>query len=53
MEQLRAIDNVIKIHALIKDYSGISIDTEQDLETLAGLLIPEPEKQPTNENKNN
>ena len=53
LEQLRVVDNGIKIHALIKDYNSISIDTEQDLETLAGLLIPEPEKQPTNENKNN
>ena len=44
LEQLRAIDNGIKIHALIKDYSGISIDTEQDLETLIGLLNSEPEK---------
>ena len=53
LEQLRAIDNGIKIHALIKDYSSISIDTELDLETLIGLLTSESEKQPTNENKNN
>jgi 3-deoxy-manno-octulosonate cytidylyltransferase (CMP-KDO synthetase) len=53
LEQLRAIDNGIKIHALIKDYSSISIDTEQDLETLIGLLTSEPEKQLINENKNN
>ena len=38
---------------LIKDYNSISIDTEQDLETLVGLLTSESEKQPTNENKNN
>ena len=44
LEQLRAIDNGIKIHALIKDYSSISIDTEQDLETLIGLLTSESEK---------
>jgi len=53
LEQLRAIDNGIKIHALIKDYSSISIDTEQDLEKLIGLLTSEPEKQLINENKNN
>ena len=41
LEQLRAIDNGIKIHALIKDYNSISIDTEQDLETLIGLLNSE------------
>ena len=43
LEQLRAIDNGIKIHALIKDYNSISIDTEQDLETLIGLLNSESE----------
>jgi len=53
LEQLRAIDNGIKIHALIKDYNSISIDTEQDLETLVGQLTSESEKQSTNENKNN
>ena len=53
LEQLRAIDNGIKIHALIKDYNSISIDTEQDLETLVGLLTSESEKQLNNENKNN
>ena len=41
LEQLRAIDNGIKIHALIEDYNSISIDTEQDLETLVGLLNSE------------
>ena len=53
LEQLRAIDNGIKIHALIKDYNSISIDTEQDLETLVSLLNSESEKQSINENKNN
>ena len=53
LEQLRAIDNGIKIHALIKDYDSISIDTEEDLETLVGLLTSESEKQSINENKNN
>ena len=53
LEQLRAIDNGIKIHALIKDYNSISIDTKQDLETLVGLLTSESEKQLINENKNN
>ena len=53
LEQLRAIDNDIKIHALIEDYESISVDTEQDLETLVGLLNSESEKQRTNENKNN
>lgn len=43
LEQLRAIDNGIKIHALIKDYNSMSIDTEQDLETLIGLLNSESE----------
>ena len=43
LEQLRAIDNGIKIHALIKDYNSISIDTEQDLKTLIGLLNSESE----------
>ena len=53
LEQLRAIDNGIKIHALIKDCDSISIDTEEDLETLVGLLTSESEKQSINENKNN
>ena len=53
LEQLRAINNGIKIHALIEDYESISVDTEQDLETLVGLLNSESEKQQTNENKNN
>ena len=34
LEQLRAIDNGIKINAIIKDYESISIDTEQDLKNL-------------------
>ena len=34
LEQLRAIDNGIKISAIIKDYEGISIDTEKDLKNL-------------------
>ena len=38
LEQLRAIDNGIKINAIIKDYEGISIDTEQDLENLVKSL---------------
>ena len=53
LEQLRAIDNGIKINALIEDYKSIAIDTEQDLENLVQLLNSESEKQPTNENKNN
>ena len=52
LEQLRAIDNGIKINALIKDYKSISIDTEEDLEDLIRLLNFEPEKQLTNENRN-
>ena len=38
LEQLRAIDNGIKINAIIEDYEGISIDTEQDLENLIKSL---------------
>ena len=38
LEQLRAIDNGMKIDALIEDYKSISIDTEEDLKTLIGLL---------------
>jgi len=53
LEQLRALDNGIKINALIEDYKSIAIDTEQDLEDLVQLLNSESEKQPTNENKNN
>ena len=53
LEQLRALDNGIKINALIEDYKSIAIDTEQDLENLVQLLNSESEKQPTNENKNN
>ena len=34
LEQLRAIDNGIKINAIIKDYESISIDTEKDLKNL-------------------
>ena len=34
LEQLRAIDNGIKISAIIKDYESISIDTEKDLKNL-------------------
>jgi len=34
LEQLRAIDNGIRINAIIKDYESISIDTEQDLKNL-------------------
>jgi len=41
LEQLRAIDNGIKIDALIEDYKSISIDTEEDLKTLIGLLNSE------------
>ena len=44
LEQLRAINNGIKIHALIEDYDSISIDTKQDLEILVGLLNSESEK---------
>lgn len=36
LEQLRAIDNGMKIDALIEDYKSISIDTEEDLNTLIG-----------------
>ena len=43
LEQLRAIDNGIKIDALIEDYKSISIDTEEDLKTLIGLLNSESE----------
>ncbi len=43
LEQLRAINNGIKIHALIEDYDSISIDTEQDLENLIRLLNSESE----------
>ena len=53
LEQLRAINNGIKIHALIEDYDSISIDTKQDLEILVGLLNSESEKKPNNENKKN
>jgi len=53
LEQLRAIDNGVKINALIKDYKSIAIDTEQDLENLVQLLNSESEKRLTNENKNN
>ena len=38
LEQLRAIDNGIKINAIIKDYESISIDTEKDLKNLIMLL---------------
>ena len=44
LEQLRAINNGIKIHALIEDYDSISIDTEQDLEILIGLLNSESDR---------
>ncbi|MFL3006174.1 MAG: 3-deoxy-manno-octulosonate cytidylyltransferase [Candidatus Neomarinimicrobiota bacterium] len=44
LEQLRAINNGIKIHALIEDYDSISIDTKQDLEILVGLLNSESER---------
>ncbi len=44
LEQLRAINNGIKIHALIEDYDSISIDTKQDLEILVGLLNYESER---------
>lgn len=43
LEQLRAIDNGIKINAIIKDYESISIDTEQDLENLIESLNLETE----------
>ena len=43
LEQLRAIDNGIKINAIIKDYDSISIDTEQDLENLIKSLNLETE----------
>ena len=43
LEQLRAIDNGIKINAIIKDYESISIDTEQDLENLIKSLNLETE----------
>tara|TARA_B100001250_G_scaffold404690_1_gene421047 strand:+ start:182 stop:901 length:720 start_codon:yes stop_codon:yes gene_type:complete len=43
LEQLRAIDNGMKIDALIEDYKSISIDTEEDLKTLIGLLNSESE----------
>tara|TARA_Y100001980_G_C14555090_1_gene342919 strand:+ start:3670 stop:4389 length:720 start_codon:yes stop_codon:yes gene_type:complete len=43
LEQLRAIDNGIKINAIIKDYESISIDTEQDLENLNESLNLETE----------
>ena len=38
LEQLRAIDNGIKINAIIKDYDSISIDTEEDLKNLIKSL---------------
>ena len=38
LEQLRAIDNGIKISAIIKDYESISIDTEKDLKNLVMSL---------------
>ena len=44
LEQLRAINNGIIIHALIEDYDSISIDTKQDLEILVGLLNSESER---------
>ena len=44
LEQLRAINNGIKIHAVIEDYDSISIDTKQDLEILVGLLNSESER---------
>ena len=44
LEQLRAINNGIKIDALIKDYDSISIDTKQDLEILVGLLNSESKR---------
>ena len=43
LEQLRAIDNGIKINAIIRDYESISIDTEQDLENLIESLNLETE----------
>ena len=43
LEQLRAIENGMKINALIADYKSISIDTEEDLKTLIGLLNSESE----------
>ena len=43
LEQLRAIDNGMKIDALIEDYKSISIDTEKDLKALIGLLNSESE----------
>ena len=43
LEQLRAIDNGIKINAIIKDYESISIDTKQDLENLIESLNLETE----------
>tara|TARA_B100001248_G_scaffold195534_1_gene150269 strand:+ start:162 stop:908 length:747 start_codon:yes stop_codon:yes gene_type:complete len=52
LEQLRALDNDIKINAVIKDYECISIDTEEDLERLTNLLNFKTNRQFTANYKN-
>ena len=45
LEQLRAIDNNIKIDAVIKTCNSLSIDTKEDLDNLIRLMKSIPEKQ--------
>ncbi|GIR30087.1 MAG: hypothetical protein CM15mP44_3700 [Candidatus Neomarinimicrobiota bacterium] len=52
LEQLRAIDNGIKIDAIIKDYESISIDTEEDLKNLIMSLNSKAKTHLSNDNKN-
>lgn len=36
LEQLRALENGMKIHCLVKNFSSLNIDTQQDLEQFRG-----------------
>ena len=38
LEQLRALENGMKIHCLIKDYKSINIDTPEDLEHFRSII---------------
>ena len=38
LEQLRALDNNMHIHAVISDYDGISVDVIEDLEKVSDVL---------------
>ena len=45
LEQLRAIDNNIKINAVIKTCNFLSVDTQEDLEKIIKLMELESEIQ--------